>query len=359
LLGNGGVIILVTANIKQLDADADALVSAAGGNSVWPILYPQGDGIDISVYETLAKKTGGHTFTVKNTTHRPANTYVDYQDVNNYHDLSLNMLQIQSNSSNIGALIEIAVKTCVVQDQQCKDLILEVDDPALYEDEYIIEIYSATSDEPTADFGNLQAELISKHETYKAYKIKGDMLQSNSFTLTVTRKVGGDIIKVTLLATTKMISNDYSVKVSASPSLENLHYTSDTAPVIYVQVAKNWDLVLFARVIATVRGQNINLHDNGFGADITGNDGIYSAYLLGVNSTGKADITFSVDDNNGSAKIIEVTNKAVPSNPAGKWCCGSEIDLNDVELVPAVNLSVISTTISGTVTGDPGYNFFH
>ncbi|CAL4062253.1 unnamed protein product, partial [Meganyctiphanes norvegica] len=174
LLSNDGAIILMTANLKKLEVEASGLVSAAGGNSVWPILYPHKDGIDTSVYETLAQNTGGHTLTVKSDTHTPLGGFGDFQDVNNYHDMSLKMLQIQSNISNIGTLNEIGVKDCNVQDKDC-NVNFEVDDPALYEEEYIIEIYAATSDNPTANFENLEAEIISEHDTYKAYKIKGEM----------------------------------------------------------------------------------------------------------------------------------------------------------------------------------------
>lgn len=57
-----------------------------------------------------------------------------------------------------------------------------------------------------------------------------------------------------------------------------------------------------------------------FSGDVTGNDGVYTAYLVGLVPTGNVDdvtISVSADDNNGEARLVKVSAAArsAPLNP--------------------------------------------
>ena len=55
--------------------------------------------------------------------------------------------------------------------------------------------------------------------------------------------------------------------------------------------------------------------------DITGNDGTYSSYLVGIDAVGAVSISITATDNNGSAMIVRSSTtanaRAAPVNPSG------------------------------------------
>ncbi|XP_075555739.1 calcium-activated chloride channel regulator 3A-1-like [Dermacentor variabilis] len=73
-----------------------------------------------------------------------------------------------------------------------------------------------------------------------------------------------------------------------------------TDAVVYAEVSKGTRLVLHARVMATVirprspDGIEVELHDNGLGADVTANDGVYSGYFTWFDGVGRYSVSTRV-----------------------------------------------------------------
>ena len=116
-------------------------------------------------------------------------------------------------------------------------------------------------------------------------------------------------------------------------------WTSNNNPLgLYVSVLKGAWPVLGAsvHVYCTVLGSNNTVHtmdpielvDDGNGeSDITGDDGVYSKYLINYPSTGRYEFTVDVDDNNQKAHIVK--HLTVDEE---KDCCGSNTNMDKSKL---------------------------
>ncbi|XP_066980889.1 calcium-activated chloride channel regulator 1-like [Macrobrachium rosenbergii] len=159
----------------------------------------------------------------------------------------------------------------------------------------------------------------------------------------------------------------FSIDVSASAPLSNLTFTRDPprAPIIYAMLSDGTHPILFAELIATIRVQgledvysfDLKLWDNGIEGDVTGNDGTYSSYLIGVEREGILTISVSASDNNGTAMKVAAASpasvSAAPIDPdLDLACCGSSLRIPGDLLTSAGTFNFSSSEgIHGQSTG--------
>ncbi|XP_064470872.1 calcium-activated chloride channel regulator 1-like [Ornithodoros turicata] len=94
---------------------------------------------------------------------------------------------------------------------------------------------------------------------------------------------------------------------------------------IYAEVTKGKYVVICARVVATVkrpgggRAVDVELQDNGVGADVTAYDGVYSAYFTEFSGKGRYAVVIRVYDN-GSAELANgrFSSRGIPLYPRPK-----------------------------------------
>ncbi|XP_049275849.1 calcium-activated chloride channel regulator 1 [Rhipicephalus sanguineus] len=110
--------------------------------------------------------------------------------------------------------------------------------------------------------------------------------------------------------------------VLARAFLKRTEVSSAAEAAIYAEVTKGAYVVLHAMVTATVvrpsKGDQIEieLFDNGLGADVTANDGIYSAYFTQFEGTGRYSVSARVIG--GSDSVIVKGRKASGALPASQ-----------------------------------------
>nr|XP_027235168.1 calcium-activated chloride channel regulator 1-like [Penaeus vannamei] len=153
-------------------------------------------------------------------------------------------------------------------------------------------------------------------------------------------------VKSSLLATLQTESGGYDIKLWSSLDLQHLEYTSNSAPTLFAMVGDGDSHVVDASVTATVTDSAQNtavlvMRDDGTGADVTGNDGVYSAYLIGLSQTGSASVQVAANDNGGSAKLVTATRRAAPVNPA----VGARSPSRLTSLLPAPSPSLRRTQV--------------
>nr|XP_054924630.1 calcium-activated chloride channel regulator 1-like isoform X2 [Dermacentor andersoni] len=97
--------------------------------------------------------------------------------------------------------------------------------------------------------------------------------------------------------------------VLARAFLKRTEVTSAAEAAIYAEVTKGANVVLHAKVTATVvqpRGRDrieVDLFDNGLGADVTANDGIYSAYFTQFEGAGRYSVSARIIGGNDSVIV--------------------------------------------------------
>ncbi|XP_070377415.1 calcium-activated chloride channel regulator 1-like [Dermacentor albipictus] len=127
-----------------------------------------------------------------------------------------------------------------------------------------------------------------------------------------------------------------------------------TDAVVYAEVSKGTRLVLHARVTATVirprapDGIEVELHDNGLGADVTANDGIYSGYFTWFDGVGR----YSVSTRVASVDRTVIVSRRMAS---GGWPVTT---LNSVSSKTFVGRSSAIPT-AGQATGIPFSHFVY
>ncbi|XP_019643909.1 PREDICTED: epithelial chloride channel protein-like [Branchiostoma belcheri] len=156
-----------------------------------------------------------------------------------------------------------------------------------------------------------------------------DVAQVGKWSYNVTN-TGNQTQKVTIDVTSKAVSMDTPpITVSAQVSTSDVSY-SDTEPTfltVFASVTRGYVPVLGARVVAVVEKPTGDTHhttllDDGAGADVTKNDGVYSGYFLAFSADGRYSVSVRVDDGDGQAKTVVVTGQlggtagALPMNPA-------------------------------------------
>ncbi|XP_066267153.1 calcium-activated chloride channel regulator 4A-like [Branchiostoma lanceolatum] len=142
---------------------------------------------------------------------------------------------------------------------------------------------------------------------------------------------GNQAQKITIDVTSGAVSMDTPpITVSAQVSSSDVIYT-DTAPTfltVFASVTRGYVPVLGARVAAVVVRPTGDTHqttllDDGAGADVTKNDGVYSGYFLAFSADGRYSVSVRVDDGDGQAEIVVVNGPlggtaggALPKDPA-------------------------------------------
>ncbi|XP_047486321.1 calcium-activated chloride channel regulator 4A-like [Penaeus chinensis] len=354
VLGAEGTVILVTENMK---INSEDLVAAADGTPVWPILYPHLIGVSFSNYQNLADAGGVSVFPIEDKTVDPG--VGPTQSIDNRVALTRCFLDIQYETQG-NSPQEIISSSCSGSDCQIS---LEVPANTNYEDTFFIEIYFCNIDggSLTATVRDPMGITISiPHGQDTNSVFRGTGLQAGTYTVEVSKPTNAMDVKSSLLATLRTVSGGYAIKLWSSLNLQHLEYTPDSAPTLFAMVSDGDSHVVYARVTATVTdsGQNtavLVMRDDGTGADVTGNDGVYSAYLIGLSLTGSVSVQVSANDNGGLAKLVTAATRAAPVDVNGQACCGSQITfLND--LPSAGTFSVTSNDV-GEVTGTIPTNF--
>nr|XP_054928121.1 calcium-activated chloride channel regulator 4-like [Dermacentor andersoni] len=120
-----------------------------------------------------------------------------------------------------------------------------------------------------------------------------------TWTLVVSLNPGSREVQVHVRATSFVV--DATVEpVLVRSFVKRTEVNVATDAVVYAEVSKGTRLVLHARVTATVirprspDGIEVELHDNGLGADVTANDGIYSGYFTWFDGVGRYSVSTRV-----------------------------------------------------------------
>ncbi|XP_077498139.1 calcium-activated chloride channel regulator 1-like [Amblyomma americanum] len=154
--------------------------------------------------------------------------------------------------------------------------------------------------------------------SYITFKIPG-IATPGTWTLVVTRSVSYPDVDVHVRATSLVSGQDVE-PVFVRAFLKKAEVSSAAEAAIYAEVTKGSHVVLHARVTATVippKGNEefeVQLFDDGLGADVTANDGIYSGYFTQFNGTGRYSVSARVVSADDS--VIVKGRKASGSLPA-------------------------------------------
>ncbi|XP_078612939.1 calcium-activated chloride channel regulator 1-like [Branchiostoma floridae x Branchiostoma japonicum] len=147
---------------------------------------------------------------------------------------------------------------------------------------------------------------------------------------------------ITIIATSNPANNNEPITVSAQVSAASLDYTSSrpTSLKIFASVRKGYLPVLGAVVKVLIKkpdGQveEITLLDNGAGADVTKNDGIYSRYFYNFTADGRYGVSVRADNTQGEAEYIVINNTrstgALPMDPGTGYVNGSNVQREPLE----------------------------
>ncbi|XP_075525480.1 calcium-activated chloride channel regulator 1-like [Dermacentor variabilis] len=140
---------------------------------------------------------------------------------------------------------------------------------------------------------------------YKTFKIPG-VATPGTWTLAVSCNPSACEVHV---RATSLARDAAQTPVLARAFLKRTEVTSAAEAAIYAEVTKGANVVLHAKVTATVvqpRGRDrieVDLFDNGLGADVTANDGIYSAYFTQFEGAGRYSVSARVIGGNDSVIV--------------------------------------------------------
>nr|XP_027229595.1 calcium-activated chloride channel regulator 4-like [Penaeus vannamei] len=355
VLGGEGMVILVTENMKSHSED---LVAAAGGTPVWPVLYPHLIEVSYASYQSLADASGASVFPIENNVVDVGAANI--QSVDNRVALSRCLLDIQYQTQG-DSLQEIVSSSCAGKECQIS---LEVPTNTNYQQTFHIEVYFTRYDN-----SNLKITVRDPAGTAigKSFSQETGIIYTGSasqvggtYTVDVSKEANFMDVKSSLLATLQTESGGYDIKLWSSLDLQHLEYTSNSAPTLFAMVGDGDSHVVDASVTATVTDSAQNtavlvMRDDGTGADVTGNDGVYSAYLIGLSQTGSASVQVAANDNGGSAKLVTATRRAAPVDLNGQSCCGSQITFQTD--LPSAGTFTLTSENAGEVTGTIPPNF--
>ncbi|XP_035665433.1 calcium-activated chloride channel regulator 1-like [Branchiostoma floridae] len=147
---------------------------------------------------------------------------------------------------------------------------------------------------------------------------------------------------ITIIATSNPVNNNEPITVTAQVSTVSLDYSSSrpTALKMFASVRKGYLPVLGAAVKVLIKkpdGQveEITLLDNGAGADVTKNDGIYSRYFYNFTADGRYGVSVRADNTQGRAEYIVINNTrgtgALPMDPGTAYVNGSNVQREPLE----------------------------
>ncbi|KAH6921711.1 hypothetical protein HPB50_004226 [Hyalomma asiaticum] len=165
-----------------------------------------------------------------------------------------------------------------------------------------------------------QETVLAVAGNYRTFKVTG-VAKPGTWTLEVSCNSSTCNEDVHVRATS--LTKDAAVEpVLARAFLKRTEVTSAPEAAIYAEVTKGAHVVLHAKVTATViqpRGGGqvqVELFDNGLGADVTANDGIYSGYFTQFDGVGRYSVSACVTGGNDS--VIVKGRKASGGLPASQ-----------------------------------------
>ncbi|XP_071515614.1 calcium-activated chloride channel regulator 2-like isoform X1 [Panulirus ornatus] len=348
LSGLSGELVLVTENLKKY-LFHEHLVDEAEGNPVWPILYPSYENVSSDIYEELANivpTTSVLTVANKCDSFFIGDDVAHYQAVNNYETLTGHL-------RHVGKKIYEKVASDICSKHTCS-LILPVENSTKYEADFFIEVLYSLFETPD-DMQITVPSLVLKNKEKTSQIFTSDFLQNTNYTVIISKDYVTTPVIVSLLATPKR-NHSLEILVWSSQALGKIQFTGGSVPMLFAMVTKAWSHVVYADVTAVIDkdGQNITLtlHDNGAGGDITGNDGVYSANMVGLSPPGDVSIMVTATDNNGTARLVRHATRTAPVNPTDFACCGSQLNLADNLLENPGAFSVFSSDLRGRLLGD-------
>ncbi|XP_066266573.1 calcium-activated chloride channel regulator 1-like [Branchiostoma lanceolatum] len=148
---------------------------------------------------------------------------------------------------------------------------------------------------------------------------------------------GPDDQNITVFVTSNSVNDNEPIKVTAQVSAVSLNYSSSqpTALKIFASVRKGYLPVIGAVVKVLVEKpphsqvEEITLLDNGAGADVTKNDGIYSRYFFGFSADGRYGVSVKVDNAQGDAGFVVInrarSSGAPPLDPDTEYASGGNV----------------------------------
>ncbi|XP_049275838.1 calcium-activated chloride channel regulator 3A-1 [Rhipicephalus sanguineus] len=159
----------------------------------------------------------------------------------------------------------------------------------------------------------------AKSGSYINFRIPG-VATPGTWTLVVSQKTPGGAAADVYVRATSLAGKRGTEPVLARAFLKQTEVNSATEAVIYAEVTKGAQVVLHAKVTATVIRPkmpyevDVELFDDGLGADVTANDGIYSAYFAQFDGVGRYSVSARVVS--GKDSVVVRGRKASGGLPA-------------------------------------------
>nr|XP_050031050.1 calcium-activated chloride channel regulator 3A-1-like [Dermacentor andersoni] len=159
----------------------------------------------------------------------------------------------------------------------------------------------------------------AKSGSYITFRIPG-VATPGTWTLVVSQNALGSGEANIHVRATSLAGNRGTKPVLVRAFLKQPEVNSATEAVVYAEVTKGTQVVLHAKVTATVIRPrmpyevDVELFDDGLGADVTANDGIYSSYFTQFDGVGRYSVSARVVSSNDS--VIAQGRKASGGLPA-------------------------------------------
>ncbi|MPC29578.1 Calcium-activated chloride channel regulator 1 [Portunus trituberculatus] len=357
LLGpQGGTLILVTQNVQEYTPPPNEdVVGAAENNPVWPILYPSEQNMPTQIYEQLAGiSPDTSVLTIPNDI-LPSEDGYPIQSVDTSVGLHDSLLTAAGSPTVRRANGNCLTDVCNIG--------LQVSDNTAYISPAYVEVFKSPSDFAVISVTDPNGETIApanQVQFVNMYQI--NTLQNGVYQVSITNSAMTKKVIAELWATPAPAPLNLEVSAWSPKGLDNLPYSKGSAPRLLATVTTNSSPVLLADVTAVVANKdsqgasvNITLNDNGIGADVTGQDGVYSGYLVGFQPQDSVDITLTATDNNGLAMMVTPSLRAAPTTQGAVACCGSKLNVSSLQLTATGNFAFTSSAVSGRFTGvSPG-----
>ncbi|XP_077495036.1 calcium-activated chloride channel regulator 1-like [Amblyomma americanum] len=248
---------------------------------------------------------------------------------------------LQDGQSNIAVALESAFldsTTALLDDHKRPVVVFEQSAKVVAKREFKIVIDADLGNETvismlSKDAVSLKAELLypdgkpcqdcldsgpAKKGNYIMFKIPG-IATPGTWTLVVSHTLSGGEADIHIRATS-LASGATEEPVLVRAFLKKTEVAKAAEAVIYAEVTKGQKVVLHARVTATVIRPTrpyeveVELFDDGLGADVTANDGIYSGYFTEFHGVGRYSVSARVVS--GSDSVIVQGRKASGGLPA-------------------------------------------
>ncbi|XP_063886379.1 calcium-activated chloride channel regulator 1-like [Scylla paramamosain] len=350
----GGTLVLLTQNLQEYALlPNENLVEAADNNPVWPILYPSNPSVPTQIYEQLAGISPDTSILTIQNDLITTGDYT-YQSVGGSAGLHGSLLTAAGSPA-----VRVVSGNC--QASSCT-IPLQVNDNTAYISPAYVKVFKYQTDlamisvtDPTG------REINPADERNSAILYPISTLQNGGYQVSMRNSAKSMTVIAELWATPTPAPFDLEVSAWSPKGLHNLPYSKGSAPRLLATVTKNASSpVLFADVTAMVANKNtpgtpvnITLNDSGTGADVTGQDGIYSGYLVGFQPKDDVSITLTVTDNNGQAKMVDTSLRAAPTISGDVACCGSQLNVSSLQLITIGSFTFSSSAVSGRFTGVP------